>query len=75
VREAQRRRPGDAVGLHLQAPQQPRHQEERERLTRVFGGRLRSEQEIRALFAGAGLALTRTVPTRSTLRLFEGRPT
>ena len=41
VREAQRGRPGDALGLHLQAPQQPRHQEERERLTRVLTGRLR----------------------------------
>jgi hypothetical protein len=40
----------------------------------VLGGRLRSEAEMRDLFAGSGLRLTRTIGTRSALRLFEGVP-
>ena len=40
----------------------------------VLGGRLRSEAEMRDLFVGSGLRLTRTIGTRSALRLFEGVP-
>jgi hypothetical protein len=35
-------------------------------------GRVRTESEHRALFAAAGLELTRTIPTSSPLRLIEG---
>lgn len=38
----------------------------------IFGGRLRTDAELRELFAGAGLTLTRTISTQSTLRLVEG---
>jgi hypothetical protein len=38
----------------------------------IFDGRLRTDAELRELFAGAGLTLTRTMSTRSTLRLVEG---
>jgi hypothetical protein len=40
----------------------------------IFGGRLRTDAELQELFAGAGLTLTRTIGTRSTLRLVEGIP-
>jgi predicted transcriptional regulator len=40
----------------------------------IFDGRLRTNTELRDLFASAGLVLTRIIPTRSTLRLAEGRP-
>ena len=40
----------------------------------IFDGRLRTDAELHELFASAGLVLTRTIPTRSTLRLVEGRP-
>lgn len=40
----------------------------------IFGGRLRTDAELQELFAGAGLTLTRTMGTRSTLRLVEGIP-
>jgi hypothetical protein len=40
----------------------------------IFDGRLRTDAELQELFASAGLVLTRTIPTRSTLRLVEGRP-
>jgi hypothetical protein len=40
----------------------------------IFGGRLRTDAELQELFAGAGLTLTRTLDTRSTLRLVEGIP-
>jgi hypothetical protein len=33
--------------------------------------RLRTDAELQELFAGAGLRLTRTIGTRSTLRLFD----
>ena len=38
----------------------------------IFDGRLRTEAELRELFAGAGLTLSRMIETRSTLRLVEG---
>lgn len=40
----------------------------------IFDGRLRTDAELQELFANAGLVLTRTITTRSTLRLVEGRP-
>lgn len=40
----------------------------------IFGGRLRTDAELQELFAGAGLMLTRTIDTRSTLHLVEGIP-
>jgi len=40
----------------------------------IFDGRLRTDVELQELFASASLTLTRTIPTRSTLRLVEGRP-
>jgi O-methyltransferase len=40
----------------------------------IFDGRLRTDAELRELFTGAGLTLTRTIGTRSTLRLVEGVP-
>lgn len=40
----------------------------------IFDGRLRTDDALRELFAGAGLMVTRTIPTRSTLRLVEGKP-
>jgi hypothetical protein len=40
----------------------------------VAGGRQRSEQEFRALYAGAGFELTRIVPTAARLALIEGVP-
>jgi O-methyltransferase domain len=40
----------------------------------VFGSRLRTDAEMQALFARAGFILTRTMETRSTLRLLEGGP-
>jgi hypothetical protein len=40
----------------------------------IFDGRLRTDAELRELFTGAGLTLTRTITTRSMLRLVEGRP-
>ena len=40
----------------------------------IFGGRLRTDTELQELFADAGLTLTRTIGTRSTLRLVEGIP-
>jgi hypothetical protein len=40
----------------------------------IFDGRLRTDTELRELFASAGLVLTHTITTRSTLRLVEGRP-
>ena len=36
--------------------------------------RIRTEAELRGLFARAGLTLTRTMPTPSILRLVEGVP-
>ena len=36
------------------------------------GGRVRTEDEHRALFEAAGLRLTRIIPTPSPLRLVEG---
>jgi hypothetical protein len=41
----------------------------------VLGGRERTEAEYRRLLHGAGLELTRTVPTRCPLTLFEAVPT
>ena len=38
------------------------------------GGQERTEDEYRSLFRGAGLRLTRIVPTRSPLSLIEGIP-
>jgi ubiquinone/menaquinone biosynthesis C-methylase UbiE len=38
------------------------------------GGRERSEEEFRALFARAGYRMTRTVPTKSPLSVIEARP-
>jgi hypothetical protein len=38
----------------------------------VFGSRLRTDAEVQALFAQAGFTLSRTMETRSTLRLLEG---
>src|SRR3954454_9513676 len=38
------------------------------------GGRERTEEEFRALFAGAGFELTRIVPTQSPLSVIEARP-
>ena len=38
------------------------------------GGKERTEAEFRALFARAGFALTRIVPTRSPLSVIEARP-
>lgn len=40
----------------------------------VFGTRLRTDDEIEALFEGAGFEMTRAVATSSPLRLFEGVP-
>jgi hypothetical protein len=40
----------------------------------IFGGRLRTDAALQELFAGVGLTLTRTIGTRSTLRLVEGIP-
>jgi hypothetical protein len=39
------------------------------------GGRERTEDEYQSLFHGAGLRLTRIVPTRSPLSLIEAVPT
>jgi hypothetical protein len=39
----------------------------------VVGGRERTEDEYRSLFAGAGLGVSRVVPTGSPLSLVEGR--
>jgi len=38
------------------------------------GGRQRSEEEFRALYAGAGFRLTRIVPTLARVGVIEGRP-
>jgi hypothetical protein len=38
------------------------------------GTRLRNEDDMRSLLAGAGFRLTRAIATRSALRLFEGEP-
>ncbi|HEV2904013.1 MAG TPA: methyltransferase, partial [Pyrinomonadaceae bacterium] len=38
----------------------------------LAGGRERSEQEYRALFALAGFELTKIIPTQTTLSLIEG---
>jgi hypothetical protein len=38
------------------------------------GGRQRSEEEFRALYAGAGFRLTRVVPTLARVSVIEGRP-
>jgi SAM-dependent methyltransferase len=38
------------------------------------GGRQRSEEEFRDLFAASGFALTRIVPTLGTVSVIEGRP-
>ncbi len=38
------------------------------------GGRERTAEEFRALFAGAGFTLTRIVPTRSPLSVVEAKP-
>jgi hypothetical protein len=40
----------------------------------VAGGRERSADEYRALFAGAGFELARIVPTKSPVSVIEGRP-
>jgi hypothetical protein len=40
----------------------------------LFGGRLRTQDDLRGLFVKSGLALTRAVATQSTLSLVEGRP-
>ena len=40
----------------------------------VAGGRQRSEQEFRALYAAAGFELTKIVPTPARLALIEGVP-
>jgi O-methyltransferase domain len=40
----------------------------------MFGSRLRSNAEVRELFAQAGFQFTRVVETCSTLRLLEGVP-
>jgi hypothetical protein len=40
----------------------------------VIGGRERTEREYRALFAAAGLSLTRVIPTDLPLNLVEGTP-
>jgi len=37
-------------------------------------GRQRSEEEFRALYAGAGFRLTRVVPTLARVSVIEGRP-
>ena len=39
-----------------------------------LGGRERTEEEFRALFQGAGLRLTRVIPTDSDFQLIEGVP-
>src|SRR5262249_27307697 len=38
------------------------------------GGRQRSEEEFRTLYAGAGFHLTRIVPTLARVGVVEGRP-
>ena len=38
------------------------------------GGRQRSEAEFRALYAAAGFALTRIVPTLAPVSVIEGVP-
>jgi len=38
------------------------------------GGRERTAEEFRALFAKSGLELTRIVPTKSMESVVEGRP-
>jgi hypothetical protein len=38
------------------------------------GGKERTEEQFRALFAAAGFSLTRVVRTRSPLSVVEGRP-
>src|SRR5262249_58966158 len=40
----------------------------------IFDGRLPTDAELRELFASAGLTLSRTLGTCSTLRLVEGAP-
>jgi hypothetical protein len=40
----------------------------------LFGGRLRTQDDLRGLFVKSGLALTRAVTTQSTLWLVEGCP-
>jgi O-methyltransferase domain len=40
----------------------------------IFDGRLRTDAELQELCTSAGLEVTRILPTRSTLRLVEGRP-
>jgi hypothetical protein len=37
------------------------------------GGRVRTQDEHRALFEAAGLQVTRIIPTPSPLRLVDGR--
>ena len=39
-----------------------------------LGGRERTEEEFGALFHGAGLRLTRVIPTDSDFQLIEGFP-
>lgn len=39
----------------------------------LFGGRLRTQDDLRGLFVSSGLALTRAANTRSTLSLVEAR--
>jgi hypothetical protein len=39
------------------------------------GGHVRSSADIAALFAAAGLSVTRVIPTQSPLSIVEGRPT
>lgn len=45
-----------------------------EMLASTLGGRERTEEEFRQLFAAAGLALHQVVPTATPFRVFEGRP-
>ena len=45
-----------------------------EMLATTPGGRERTEDEFRALFAGAGFVLQRVVHTASPFKIFEGRP-
>jgi SAM-dependent methyltransferase len=45
-----------------------------EMLATTPGGRERTEAEFRQLFAAAGFALEKVVPTASPFRVFEGRP-
>jgi hypothetical protein len=40
----------------------------------IPGGRERTEEEYRELFASAGFQLTQVVPTQSAMCVIEGRP-